>query len=197
MREKLKTPMPDDTGNVYTTGQVARIAKTSPRMVQNWCDDGDLPYYRMPKTKHRRIPEAGLIKFLDHHGIGHKINQTRPVVMIGFAPHEVALMTTELDGVHVYATDGLFEAGVIIGEQNPRAILVDLSNPHARLIATAMLDHAEGTKVIAIGGEDGTANVTSLATDGFHAVLFRPMHYELIASQTGVTAPRVVGSEGT
>lgn len=184
MIEKLKATLPVSSGNVYTTGQVARIAKVAPRTASKWFDRGEIKGYRLPGSNDRRVAQAELIAFLDAHGIGHKLNQTRPVVMIGFAPHEVALMITALDGVTVYATNGVFEAGVIIGEQNPRAILVDLSHPHARHIASVMLMRYadKGAKVIAVGGEDGTANVRDLTMDGFHEVLFRPMHYELIAS---------------
>lgn len=54
---------------VFTTGQVAKICKTTPRTVSKWFDSGRIKGYRIPGTQDRRIPREYLIKFLKEHGM--------------------------------------------------------------------------------------------------------------------------------
>jgi excisionase family DNA binding protein len=54
---------------VFTTGQVARICKVSPRTVTVWFDSGKLRGYRIPGSQNRRIPRDMLIRFLKEHGM--------------------------------------------------------------------------------------------------------------------------------
>lgn len=52
-----------------TPGQVAKVCHTSPRMVNKWVDTGLLEGYRLPGSRHRRIPREALIRFLKEHGM--------------------------------------------------------------------------------------------------------------------------------
>ncbi len=49
----------------YTTTEVAEICRVSAKTVANWFDAGLLPGYRVPGSRHRRIPHAALKAFLD------------------------------------------------------------------------------------------------------------------------------------
>jgi hypothetical protein len=55
--------------NVYTTGQVSRIANVAARTVSIWFDSGRLKGYRIPGSQDRRIPHDNLIAFLTEHGM--------------------------------------------------------------------------------------------------------------------------------
>src|SRR5262245_33243933 len=54
---------------VFTTGQVAKICRVSPRVVGKWFDAGKLGGYRIPGSQDRRIPREHLIRFLKEHGL--------------------------------------------------------------------------------------------------------------------------------
>ncbi len=54
---------------VLTTGDVARICSVAPRTVQKWFDSGLLKGYRVPGSRHRRIPINELIRFMEAHNI--------------------------------------------------------------------------------------------------------------------------------
>lgn len=53
----------------YTTGQVAKFCQVSLQTVSRWVDSGWLEGFRIPVSKHRRIPRETLIKFLEDHGV--------------------------------------------------------------------------------------------------------------------------------
>lgn len=52
-----------------TTTEAARRIGCTPRYVCILIDTGKLIGYRLPYSKHRRIPAAALEDFLKHHGI--------------------------------------------------------------------------------------------------------------------------------
>lgn len=51
----------------FTTGQVASICDVAPRTVSTWVDTGILKGYRLPGSRHRRIPRDALIAFVQAH----------------------------------------------------------------------------------------------------------------------------------
>ena len=54
---------------IYTTAQVAKICKVSPRTVSMWFDSGRLRGYRIPDLQDRRIPREHLIRFMKEYGM--------------------------------------------------------------------------------------------------------------------------------
>lgn len=52
---------------VYTTGQIARICKVSPRTVKNWIDSGKLKGYKLPSSGDRRVTRESLVHFMKAH----------------------------------------------------------------------------------------------------------------------------------
>lgn len=54
---------------VFTTGDVAKICKVTPRTVSKWFDSGRLRGYRIPGSQDRRIPREYLIRFLKENGM--------------------------------------------------------------------------------------------------------------------------------
>ena len=62
---------------VLTTGDVARICSVAPRTAQKWFDCGLLKGYRIPGSRHRRIPIDELIRFTKAHNIPCDIDTNR------------------------------------------------------------------------------------------------------------------------
>ena len=63
-----------------TTTQVAKLCHVSTGMVQRWIDAGHLRAYRIPGSRHRRVPRQYLIEFMREHGIpmGELTEETHP-----------------------------------------------------------------------------------------------------------------------
>ncbi len=54
---------------VYTTGRVSKLCHVSKNTVNKWFDSGKLKGFRVPGSRHRRIPRENLIQFLKQHGM--------------------------------------------------------------------------------------------------------------------------------
>lgn len=54
---------------LLTTGDVAKVAGVSARLVHKWIDSGILRGYRLPGSKFRRVEPASLVLFLKQHGL--------------------------------------------------------------------------------------------------------------------------------
>lgn len=53
----------------YSTGEVARMCGISQQSAIRLCDTGELECFRVPKSKYRHVPRAGLIRFMARCGI--------------------------------------------------------------------------------------------------------------------------------
>lgn len=51
----------------FTTGQVAKLLRVSPRTVGKWMDKGMLTGHRIPGSDHRRFMRADLAAFVAEH----------------------------------------------------------------------------------------------------------------------------------
>lgn len=142
---------------VLTTGQVAKICRTTPRTVSKWFDTGRIRGYRIPGSQDRRIPRAYLIRFLkehdpkrisrllDEHGLARAIERleddTKARVLI--LTQDQALQTALKAQVmplrplkFAFAT-GSFEAGMLIDEFRPDCLIVDLAIGSAEALLVA------------------------------------------------------------
>lgn len=63
----LKRPL--QSGDVLTTGQVARVCRVSNRTVQKWVDAGHLKGYRLPASQERRVRVEHVRAFLAANGM--------------------------------------------------------------------------------------------------------------------------------
>ena len=54
---------------VFTTSEVAKFCKVSTQTASRWVDNGQLPGWRVPFTKHRRVSQKSLIKFMRDNGL--------------------------------------------------------------------------------------------------------------------------------
>lgn len=61
----MKTGQPD----CYTTGQVARICKVTPRTIINWTNQGKLEHFKVPNSADRRITRNALMSFLKKYNL--------------------------------------------------------------------------------------------------------------------------------
>lgn len=115
--------------DVFTTGQVARLCGVAQQTVSVWFDAGRLKGYRVPGSKDRRVPRADLLAFLRENGMPVPRQVEDPlVVLAGCDRLTVEGVLLALDGAaRVQLAGTVFEAGLLVGEQRPRLLVLDLS----------------------------------------------------------------------
>jgi excisionase family DNA binding protein len=54
---------------IYTTTKAAKICGVCPTTIVRACEQGDLEYFKVPGSKHRRITHQALARFMRKHRI--------------------------------------------------------------------------------------------------------------------------------
>lgn len=67
------------TKSTLTTGEAARLSGLTQRTIIDLIDRGFLKGYRIPGSKHRRIPRANLLAMMDAHGIPLPEGESAPL----------------------------------------------------------------------------------------------------------------------
>lgn len=125
---------------VYTTGQVAKICKVSPRTVSKWFDSGELRGCRIPGSKDRRITPHDLEEFLARGGMDYALENLRgPAGVVACRlPEPLASRLGEtLPGVSVRLTFCAAELGAECERQAPAAVVLDAGTGRAEALETA------------------------------------------------------------
>lgn len=143
---------------VFTTSQVAKVCKVSPRTVSKWFDSGRLKGYRLPGSQDRRIPREYLIRFLKEHGmpLGELEDEALAKVLI-VAQDQILIENIKRElplerSFKVAVAPGGFEAGIQAESFYPDCIIVDFSigRTEALQICLNLRRNAEFADVILI-----------------------------------------------
>lgn len=178
--------------DILTTGEVAKICNVAPRTVSKWFDSGQLRGYRIPGSKDRRIPLAGLIRFMKQHHIpldGLQSGKTR-VLMVD-APSEtldvLEKMLIEQADYEVQVAHGAFAAGVACEKFRPHVMLLDmhLGDVKAEDIVKMIRTTADLqlTRVVAMSGKLTDGQSQHLLGQGFDGYVRKPFHVRQIIEQ--------------
>jgi excisionase family DNA binding protein len=153
---------------VFTTGQVAKIAKVAPRTVSKWFDSGRLKGYRIPGSQDRRIPRDKLIAFFKENGMpqGDELEAASKVniLTIGLDPALKDVVKIDDDSKLVVThASGLFDAALSVNSANPpKVVILDSYSLSGDLIRDG-LDSIrkdelfEDAVVVVVTGEDGVS----------------------------------------
>lgn len=177
---------------VFTTGQIARLCKVAQRTVAKWFDSGRLRGYRIPGSQDRRIPREHLIQFMKEHGmpLGElEEEEWYKVLLIGtekLLDDRIKELLPASDKFLVEAVDQAFDAGLVMHEWVPDAMVIDLSLGHTavRRIADRIRGNpqiAHAMLVVLVGEDCDTAAVKDLTAAGYDEVFVRPFDYALVA----------------
>ncbi len=171
--------------DILTTGEVAKICNVAPRTVSKWFDSGQLRGYRIPGSKDRRIPLAGLIRFMKQHSIpldGLQSGATR--VLLVDAQSELLdvlnKVLTEQASYEVKLSHNGFSAGIECEKFRPHVLFIDMHLPDCRGEDVLKLvrgnDDLQMTKVIAMSGKLTEGQAQHLVHNGFDGYLKKPFH---------------------
>lgn len=187
-------------GQVFTTGQVAKVCKVAPRTVTKWFDSGRLKGYRIPGSEDRRIPRGELVRFMRDYGIPLSLlDDSNPGVLAVGLSDAAVLRLGEIDGVRVErAADG-FEAGLVVRESGVNVLVVSLADgvtAVCRLVAAVLGVVRERVPVIAVGDVELEHEAEQLTAAGVVAVVPAADLDTLVAKVTRAVYPRIPGRGG-
>jgi len=181
-----RTQMPSmKLKDVLTTGEVAKICNVAPRTVSKWFDSGQLPGYRIPGSKDRRIPLNQLIKFMKAHNMpldGLMTGSTRVLIVDNEADIVEVIEKVLEDEVkyEVEVARSGFTAGISAEKFRPHVILIDLhlKDLDAREVVKMVKANPDLqlTKVIGMSGKLSDSEVKLLSQSGFDGFLRKPFH---------------------
>ena len=167
--------------DVFTTGQIAKLAGVAPRTATKWIDQGLLRGYRLPGMLDRRVRRAELVKFLKAHGLPlGDLDSPSVLVIGGDAGKQLA---ASLPDMRVREAADAFEAGQALTTEPAAAAVVDamLGRPEALRLVRRL----NGTcRLVGVLSEDDADGAEWLAA-GCDAVVRRPFGAELAAAVKG------------
>jgi excisionase family DNA binding protein len=192
----------EQSKEVLTTGQVAKICRVAPRTVSKWFDSGQLRGYRIPGSKDRRIPLAQLIRFMKAYGIpmdGLELDNKRRVLLVDEEADLNDLITRSLNDTgrfDVRVAESAFEAGAIAGEFHPTIVVADVDMPgmSGRQLAHYLMSHAElqSTRLIGMSASMTDLDRQALLSEGFADTVSKPFSIrQLVAVLDGAVAVAV------
>ncbi len=119
------------TGKSYTTGEVARICQVTKRTVITWIDSGRLKGYQIPGSRHRRVSEASLRRFLKVNRIPDYTQGFRHRILIVDDDEDfVELLRDALrDRYDIEVAGSALEAASRLPVFRPDAVLLDVRLP--------------------------------------------------------------------
>lgn len=170
--------------DVLTTGEVAKICSVAPRTVSKWFDSGQLPGYRIPGSKDRRIPANALLRFMKQHHIplDGLMGSDRPRVLIVDSDIEArdALHKALSEGTpyEVRSVSSGFAAGLECERFRPSVMLLDAHLPDAdcRQVLRHVRENPEleSTRVVVMSSRLTDGQAHQLRAQGFDGYLRKP-----------------------
>jgi excisionase family DNA binding protein len=171
---------------IYTTGEVSKLCNVSTATVNKWFDSGQLEGYRVPGSRHRRIPHQNLLRFLQQHGapVDALLHESKTSLLIVSRDQAlVDLLNRKLsDELELaWAADG-FTAGLQVNATYPDGVLVDFEigeHAAARICQLLRREPKTKTKLIVVLAP----NASRLSLNGVEAdeVFERPFDPRLLA----------------
>jgi len=170
--------------DVLTTGEVAKICNVAPRTVSKWFDSGQLKGYRIPGSKDRRIPVAGLLAFMKDHNIPMDgMHSGKPRILVVDDETDItdtlSRVLKEQGNYDVHTACTSFEAGFECERFRPHVVLLDIHlgsegdvSHIARYIRSS--DEFAMTRIIAMSGKLTDGQAIALRSQGFDAFLKKP-----------------------
>lgn len=170
-----------DNKAVLTTGEVARICHVAPRTVSKWFDTGRLCGYRIPGSRDRRIPRAGLLAFMRAHGIPTEAmedGRCRVLIVDEDIPRELEETLAASGRYEVRSARNGFEAGVAAHQFRPHVILLAVGADPSEAAAVCrnikVIAELNAARVIAAAAGLGPDKQQRLMSLGFDACLAKP-----------------------
>lgn len=176
--------------SLYTTHDISRLLQVDPSTVSKWIDRGMLLAFRTPGG-HRRVRSGDLRSFLIAHQMPLPEELGSDVVRILVVDDEKPVLDAIkrqfkqfADRVEVSTTSSGIEAVLLVAENKPHGVLIDLNMPDLdgyevvrRITARKQF---EGVKLITMTGRHSPEVVAESLKAGAAACLAKPVQAETV-----------------
>lgn len=147
------------SGTVWSTGQIAAMAKCAARTVSKWIDSGKLHGYRIPHSKDRRVTSEDLIAFFRDNGIPIPdclmASREWRVLLVGWCRHEVDSLVDRPDELKIVEADSIWQAGIESATAHIDVVSVSTSLPSDEVYHLGKHFHKIKVGTVLLVGEDG------------------------------------------
>ena len=146
--------------DVFSTGDVAKVTRSSIQMVIRWIDQGMLKGWKVPGSRFRRVSRSDLRRFMIAHNIPlDLLDQSESVILL--VSSDSALRSTAASltvGEIKIRCAEIFEAGMLFKSLAPLAVVVDceLSSDSVHRVVDAVRAESSAKPIVAIARRDGT-----------------------------------------
>lgn len=168
---------------VLTTGEVARLCQVTKRTVINWLDSGQLQGYRVPGSRHRRVPYENVLSFMREYGLpSPERSAARPrLLVVDDDPDFIEFVrdTLGVDRFEIRSAATAFEAAGELRAFEPDIVLLDVRLPD--LDGLRVCDHIRAsqrhrrTRVLLVSAFEHQIDPTALKQAGAHGFLPKPI----------------------
>jgi two-component system response regulator RpaA len=172
---------------IFTTGQIAKICRVSPRTVSKWFDSGQLVGYRIPGSKDRRILCDKLVSFFRESGmpLSWLLEEIQyRVLLVGIEQSiwtQLQRLLPETDTSRLIKADDTFEAGLTVRDLHPTVVVIDgyLGHNETSCCLTHLKNISPTPIVIYLASEDCDDNFIN--SQGYDSVYKKPFDVALLA----------------
>ncbi len=180
------------TKQVFTTGEVARVCKVSQQTVIRCFDSGKLQGFRVPGSRFRRIPRDALMRFMKENQIPlDQLDSGKKRVLVVDDDEAIVDMFSDLlarDGRFEIATAKTgYEAGIITEKFRPDIILLDFKLPDINGNAVCRTIRANPTyehiKIIILSGVADPEEVEELQSSGIDDFIRKPFDIKIVIAR--------------
>ena len=174
---------------VYTSGEVAKMCTVAATTVNKWFDSGQLKGFRIPGSRHRRIPRGSLIQFLRNHQFPLAAVEKEGWAQVLFVSRDEDLiarlqgMPWAESGLSISITPSAFEAGIQSESSPPDCVVVDfcIGKVEARQFCHTLRRSLAEAIVIALVPTE--SDLTQLDRSGITEVFAKPFDPDLLAER--------------
>ena len=180
------------TKQVFTTGEVARVCKVSQQTVIRCFDSGKLQGFRVPGSRFRRIPRDALMRFMKENQIPlDQLDSGKKRVLVVDDDEAIVDMFSDLltrDGrFEIQTAQTGYEAGIITEKFRPDIILLDFKLPDINGNAVCRTIRAnpryEHIKIIILSGVADPEEVEELQSAGIDDFIRKPFDIKVVIAR--------------
>ncbi len=173
---------------IYTTGQVSKLCQVATSTVNKWVDSGKLKAFRVPGSRHRRIAQKDLIRFLKANNFPLDQIKYDDVANILVVSDQGTLIDVLRRGLvpnksfRIVSARNIFEAGFEAERLRPDCAVIDFSigEKQAQLIAERVSGRTSLESMIKIAIVEQR---DAVATDSFDEVFVKPFDVDLLGKR--------------
>jgi excisionase family DNA binding protein len=182
------------TKQVFTTGEAAAVCGVSQQTIIRCFDKGKIDGFRVPGSRFRRIPRAGLLRFMKDNDIScASLGRDKIRTLVVDDDEQIVALLTELlesDGrFEVESADNGYDAGVLTERLMPDLVLLDYMLPdvNGNIVCKRIRSNpmTETTRIIIISGATDRDEIAQMARDGADDFIAKPFHPDVLFSRVG------------